>query len=345
MKKSYYISIFALCLIPLLSSCASQQDVNTLKYHVRSINKKLEDMKVNTVNRMQQRQADSSGVMDEIQTELLQLKAKLEENAHTNRLLQEENNELKLAVTKLQSSQEDLIRNKVTVLDVKLSALDRKIVLQGESLDAIQQARVKEAKRRSKTAAIAADAALRKAEAAKRAQLSPIQSQPGVIQIHPEKMKIKIETSLGSSAKLTIASPKIATGSKPAIIKKPVAPVLDSYSMAQQKYRDGDFDQALALFERSISERGKSANTIVARYMVGECLFQKQEYDQAAIQYQQIITNYPGNPQTAKALLRQGEAFEQLSDNATAKIIYRKLNDSFSTTPEAATARQRMDNL
>jgi len=186
---------------------------------------------------------------------------------------------------------------------------------------------------------------LRKAETAKRAQLSPIQSQPGVIQIHPEKMKIKIETSLGSSAKLTIASPKIATGSKPAIIKKPVAPVLDSYSMAQQKYRDGDFDQALALFERSISERGKSANTIVARYMVGECLFQKQEYDQAAIQYQQIITNYPGNPQTAKALLRQGEAFEQLSDNATAKIIYRKLNDSFSTTPEAATARQRMDNL
>ncbi|RUM47041.1 MAG: hypothetical protein DSY80_01315, partial [Desulfocapsa sp.] len=98
MKKRYLTSLLILGLIPMFSSCASQQEVQTLSYHVRSINKKLDDMKVNTVGQMQQRQADSSGIVDQIQSDILELKGKLEENAHMNRMLQEQNKELQLAV-------------------------------------------------------------------------------------------------------------------------------------------------------------------------------------------------------------------------------------------------------
>jgi len=63
--------------MPFLSNCASQQDVQNLNYHVRSINKKLNDMKINTVDQMQQRQATSSGQLDQLQTELESLCAQV----------------------------------------------------------------------------------------------------------------------------------------------------------------------------------------------------------------------------------------------------------------------------
>lgn len=335
MKKRYLTPLLLLSLIPLLSSCASQQEVQTLGYHVRSINKKLDDMKVNTVGQMQQRQADSSGILDQIQRDLLELKGKLEENAHMNRMLQEQNKELQLAVRTLSSQQDEKINKTI-------SDLNSKIALQNESLFAIQQARVHEAERRSRAAAKAADDAMRKAQAAKRARADTPVIRSGVIRIQPLSRKVIIN----QKAVQSVPAQKVASGvvATPTVVKT-VTPVLDSYSEGQQKYRDGDFKAAYGLFEKSASNKKDKDTAIRARYMMGECLYKQGEYDQAIIQYQQIISTYPGNPQAAKALLRQGEAFEQLSDSETAKIIYKKLTRAYSTSPEAETAQKRLSAL
>ena len=328
MKKRYLTPLLLLGLLPLLSSCASQQDVQTLGYHVRSINKKLDDMKVNTVDQMQQRQADSSGVLDQIQSDLLELKGKLEENAHMNRMLQEQNKELQLAVQTLTSQQDEKINKTI-------SDLNSKIALQNESLVAIQQARVQEAERRSRAAAKAADDAMRKAQAAKLARTTAPAMHSGVIRIQPltKKKVIVNQTTVQSPPSQTVTA-------TPAVV-----PVLDNYSNGQQKYRDGDFKAAYSLFEKSASNKKDKDTAIRSRYMMGECLYKQGEYDQAIIQYQQIISTYPGNPQAAKALLRQGESFEQLSDKETAKIIYKKLSRAYSTSPEADTAQKRLSAL
>lgn len=340
MKKRYFTPLLLLGLIPLLSSCASQQDVQTLSYHVRSINKKLDDMKVNTVDQMQQRQADSSGTVEQIQNELLELKGKLEENAHMNRMLQEQNKELQLAVQTLTSQQDEKINQTIT-------ALNSKIALQNESLMAIQQARVQEAERRSRAAAKAADDAMRKAQAAKLARSTPPAASEGVIRIQPLTKKIIVNQKTVQSVTSPIATGAgITTASvTTTAAAKPPAPVLDSYSKGQQKYRDGDFKSAYSLFEKSASNKNDKDTAIRSRYMMGECLYKQGEYDQAIIQYQQIISTYPGNPQAAKALLRQGDSFEQLSDKETAKIIYKKLTRAYSTSPEAETAKKRLSAL
>lgn len=336
MKKRYLTPLLLLGLIPLLSSCASQQEVQTLSYHVRSINKKLDDMKVNTVDQMQQRQADSSGTLDQIQKDLLELKGKLEENAHMNRMLQEQNKELQLAVQTLTSQQDLKINNTITDLNAK-------IALQNESLVAIQQARVREAERRSRAAAKAADDAMRKAQAAKRARNTSPALSSGVIRIQPltKKVIVNQQTIQSPPAQKVTAAVAVAT---PTVVKT-VAPALDTYSNGQQKYRDGDFKAAYSLFEKSASNKNDKDTAIRSRYMMGECLYKQGEYDQAIIQYQQIISTYPGNPQAAKALLRQGESFEQLSDKETAKIIYKKLTRAYSTSPEADTAQKRLSAL
>ena len=341
MKKRYLTPILFISFIPLLSSCATTQDVQTLNYHVRSINKKLEDMKVNTVDQMQRRQADSSGVLDQIQSEILELRAKLEENAHMNRMLQEQNKELQLSLQQLTSQQDDKF-------NATIAELNSKIAIQNESLTAIQQARVQEAERRSRAAAKAAEEAMRKAQAAKAARANAASKATGVVHIQPLNKKVIFsQKSTGSTPTAQVVQSGTSQTTAPQVnntVSVP-SPVLDSYSKGQQKYRDGDYKGAYSLFEKSASNKKDKDTSIRSRYMMGECLFKQKEYDQAIIQYQQIISNYPGDPQAAKALLRQGESFEQLSDRETAKIIYKKLTRAYSTSPEAATAKERLSAL
>ncbi len=346
MKKRYFTTLILIGLMPLLSNCASQDDVTNLNYNVRTINKKIDDMKVNTVDQMQQRQATSSGQLDQLQSDILQLKSKLEENAHMNRMLQEQNKELQLAVQNLSIQQDE-------ILSAKLAELDSRISSQNESLTAMQQARVQDAERRSRAAKKAADDAMRKAQQASIAKAAPSsKSRGGAIHLTPTSKKIVFAKSASSStpANKTIKVNPISTsaGTSKAVTAKP-APVaketVDTLAKAQQKYRDGKYKEAYRLFEDNVSKKSSSKTAITSRYMMGECLFKQGEYDQAIIQYQQIISNYPGNPQAAKALLRQGESFEQLSDTETARIIYKKITASYGSSPEAETARKKISAL
>lgn len=357
MKKRYITSLVLLIVMPFLTQCASQQEVDTLKYHIMSVNKKLDDMKINTVEQMQQRQASSSGQLDQLQTDILQLKSELEENAHMNRMLQEQNKELQLAVQSLSSEQQD-------VLNTKLAELNAKIATQKESLTAIQEARIRDAERRSKAAKRAAEEAMRKAKQASLAK-APVATRKtekttGIVHLLPTSKKVVFSQTTGTS---TIKVNPITTSSQPnptvsrSATPKPkktkatettpqAAPkAVDTLQKAQQKFKDGQYKEAFTLFEGHASGKGSSKTAIISRYMMGESLFMLGEYDQAIIQYQQIISSFPGNPQAAKALLRQGEAFEQLSDNETARIIYKKIISAYSSSPEAATAKKKISAL
>ncbi len=342
MKKKYFTACILFCLMPLLSNCASQQDVQNLNYHIRTINKKLEDMKVNTVDRMQQRQASSSGQLDQLQSDLLQLKSKLEENAHVNLLLQEQNKELQQTIQSMSLQQEEVVKTKLAELNSKLES-------QKESLTLMQQARIKEAERRSREAQKAADAAMRKARQARISKAVDKTSSKEIVHLTPNSKKVlftnisrkDVTTTPTKATTTTFTTTSTKVTEKKPIVKQET----DTLAKAQQAYRDGKYKEAYKLFERNLSKKSSTKSALTARYMMGECLFKEGEFDQAIIQYQQIITNFPGNPQSAKALLRQGEAFEQLSDTETARIIYRKITASYGSSPEAATAKKKIDAL
>ncbi len=341
MKKKYITAFLVLSFLLLLSSCASQQDVQALNYHVRSINKKLDDMKVNTVDQMQQRQAMSSGQLDQLQVDILKLKSKLEENNHKNRMLEEQNKELQLAVERLASQLEGK-------LNLKLSELDSKIASQKETLTALQLARIQDAERRSRAAKLAADAAMQKAQQAALARNSGAKS---IVHIKAISKKVLFQQGTRSNIKVNpiATTPKSSDSTKPSRSTPPaqtaVVEQVDNYASGMQSYRDADYRKAYKYFQKSISDKGSRSSVITSRYMMGESLFKLGQYDQAIIEYQQIISNFPGNPQAAKALLRQGEAFEQLSDKETAKIIYKKLIASYGSSPEAATAKKKISSL
>ncbi len=347
MTKRYLTPLLLLGFIPFLSSCATQQDVDALNYHVRSLNKKIEALKGDpTVDQMQKRQASSSSQIDQLQADILRLKGQLEENAHMNRMLQEQNKELEQAVLSLQTKQEK-------ELNTKLAELDSKIIMQEQSLSAIRQARIDDAKRRSKAAALAAEEAMRKANAANAARKST--SRPAATQ-HIRATGRKIVHSGAYKRATTLPTNPVA---KP-VTKQPVpqvtvdkttAPTVTApaaggsyFSQGEEQFARKQYKKAYTLFNKH-ADSVSSKDGISARYMMGECLFKQGQFDQAIIQYQQIISAYPGNPQAAKALLKQGEAFEQLSDRDTAKIIYKKITTSYSSSPEAEIAKERISSL
>ena len=110
MKKNILTFIVILAAAPLLMQCATQKEVQSLNYQLRVVNKKLEDMKKQTVTEMQQRQAASSSQIDELEEEILILQGKLDEMAHFNRQLLEQNKELDLNFQQYSTSLQERIR-------------------------------------------------------------------------------------------------------------------------------------------------------------------------------------------------------------------------------------------
>ena len=72
MKKTLLNFFLLASVTPFLIQCAAQTDVDDLRYQLRIVNKKLEDMKANTVDQLQKRQAMASGQVDQVELDILE---------------------------------------------------------------------------------------------------------------------------------------------------------------------------------------------------------------------------------------------------------------------------------
>lgn len=345
MKKSALTLFIALAVSPLLIQCASQDELNQIHYQLRMLNKKVTDLESSTIDSLQKRQASSSSQMDQLHQEFLQLKGDLEESGHLNRRLKEQNKELENTFknyTRMEeekrATEQKRIAQKTLEKDRQLESLTHQLKIQQENVQAIQQARVDEAKRKAIAAAQAAKIARQKAEAANRSAAGST-----ITRIRADKRK-----KLYSSNNAAPAPERtLTTESKPNV--KQAAPTKSSTAVVSSGdgnslYNQGKYRKAYQAFEE-VTRSQKGSEAINARFMMGESLFALEEYDQAILDYQNIITNNPSSPKAPAAMLRQGMAFENLDDKDTAKILYKKLLASYKKSPEASQAQQRLDKL
>lgn len=358
MKKTLLNFALVCACSPFLIQCASQADIDDLRYQLRIVNKKLEDMKSTTFGQLQKRQAASSGKMDQLEREILELQSQLEETNHLNRRLRENNKELAESITEVamteEAKREELLRaieEKQKEKERKLNELNEQIRRQNEHLKAIQEARIREAEMKAQAAARAAAAAKAKALAASNAGLKKTRGKHLLV----DKKKIKYSvpaaplkknnTVSGKKIKPTsIAQVKTPKENVKTKKKQPTAPVNNDMANAMKLYNNHKFSKAFALFER-IAENGSAGNRVEGRFMMGECLFNQKEYDKAIMQYQKIISQNSGHAKVPAAMLRQGLAFEKLSDKGTARVIYKKIVKQFGSAPEAEEARKRLGKL
>ncbi len=361
MKKTALNILLLLLFAPFLVQCASQTDLEDLRYQLRIVNKKLEDMKYTTVGDLQKRQAAASGQMDQLEEDILKLKGQLEESYHLNESLKEQNKELEASISNVAqteaSKREEALKqfeeNQREKEQRLTEALNEKLRQQQESVKAIQQARIREAELRAKEAALSAELAKTRARSAH----SNLQSSGSTKHIQPDQKKIKLtekSTQAASSSQSAAVTPQrkdqsskqqstVSNTSSSAADNTQGIP-LDDFKKAQKLYENERYKDAYQLFEQ-IAKNPSDNNSVEARFMMGECLFQQREYDKAIMQYQNIISQHADNAKSAQAMLKQGMAFEKLADKDTAKVIYKKLLKKYSSSPEAATAQERLSKL
>lgn len=344
MKKPPFTLVCALLVAPFLVQCASQDDLNLIHAQLRSIDKKLTDLETTTVDGLRKRQASNTAQIDQLNQELLALRGGLEETGHLNRRLKEQSKELELNFKRYAQQEEQKRLEEVKRLEQEIADKDKalnqfsdQLKLQQENLQAIQQARVNEAKRKATAAARAAEQARMRADAANKAA-----SSSGGTRIRADKRK-KLITA--GTAPAPQAAP-VRTASTPSS-SKPVAaaaPAETGSSLGKGKslFDQGKFREAYQQFE-NISVSGSADDTVEAKYMMGECLFALQEYDQAILDYQNIISNHPSSGKAPAAMLKQAMAFEKLNDKDTARILYKKLVATYKDSPEAQQAQQKLN--
>jgi len=357
MKKTILNFLLVIAVVPFLSQCASQSDVEDIRYQLRIVNKKLEDMKATTFGQLQKRQAASAGQMDELGLRVLELKSQLDETGHTNRRLKEQNKELKQSIETIaatEASERKVILHQFEegqkVKEEELRLLNEQLQLQRKNVRAIQEARIRDAELKAQAARRAVEAAKVKARTVNAATLS----RPGVARILADKKKIKFNTSTISRSTTSTPSRQIApvsvatqkntpkTTAGASTPKKSAS--TNKMAQAQKLFDKNKLDEAFDIFEQ-IAATPSSGNAVNARYMMGECLFKQKEYDRAIMQYQKIISQHPGNEKAPTAMFRQGLAFEKLSDKATAKVIYKKILKRHGSSPEAEKAKEKLSKL
>lgn len=371
MMKKFILNLVVISAFsPFLLQCASQTEVRDLQYQLRIVNKKLEDMKANTVGQIQKRQADSSGQMSQMEQEIMTLKNQLEDTTQQNNQLKEKNSELESAFTNYTQQESAKQEEDRLAKEAKLAEISEKLKAQQESVKAIQDARVREADRRAKEAKLAVDRAKARTQAASTALSS---GSAGVTRIGATQQKKLLSSSTAppasySSTPVTTASvaesaPQVEQDTPPpqpepqiasldtAPAKPASSPSLASgasgggLTEAKNLYNGGKYQQAFTLYEQYVRDKGTGNEAVEARYMMGECLFQQKEFDQAILQYQKIIAQQAKHPKAATAMLRQAMAFEKLSDNETAKVIYQKILSSYGSSPEAAQAQEKLGKM
>lgn len=345
---------------PMLFSCAMQSDVNDLRYQLRIVNKKLEDMKANTVGQLQKNQAATVGQMDSLENEILELKSQLEDSSHLNQRLREQNKELEVAISSVaqeEATKREAMIEKLESLqrekEAQLAELNDKLTQQQKSVKAIQEARVLEAERKAKEATLAAELAKSKAQTSKTGGSAPQQH------FGAEKRKVMLSVSAPETAPAvkknnTVSPPASDSPAKAAAQPtKPVAqPAVATLTQEEEQLKDAkrlfankDFKTALPIFSQIADSKVSNVDTIEARYFMGECLVELREYDKAIMQFQRIISQNPNHERAPASLLQQGVTFEKLSDKDTAKVIYKKLLKQHPSSPEAAKAKVNLDKL
>ncbi len=359
MNKIRHLAL-AGCSLVLLTQCATQDEVRELNYQLRAVNQKLEDVKSNTVNKMQQRQASSVNKLDQIESETLRLKSLVEESAHQSRQMREQAKEdiADLQATIAAMTQES--QAKIEELNQKLALLENQLAGVSSSYERLQRARVEEAERRAREAA--ERAAAQRAEQAARQRERSAASVAAQDTVQPDIKKKKIADARvvdGTSSGGTSA-PETSSVIEPAPVEPrtqsvepaneaAAAPVEDPASAALAQavslYNAKKYQQAYQSLEDVLASNVQGHKAAETLFYMGECLFAQGEYDLAILDYQKVISNYSKDDLASRALLKQGMSFEKLTDIETARIIYSKLLNDYAGSKEAATARQKLETL
>ena len=117
------------------------------------------------------------------------------------------------------------------------------------------------------------------------------------------------------------------------------------FRAAYKFYMEGDYDTAIAGFQKYLLDYPNTQLTGAAQYWIAESLSKLEEYDVAIEEYDRLITDYPQNEKLADAYYGKGMALLKLGQTTEAKSLFQHVLDHFRGTIAAKKAGNRLQEL
>ncbi len=360
MKRAVLYSIVLLGFSTLLVQCvATQQDVEYTNVKVRKmdtkvddINKEIDELKKQTVQDVQARQAATGDRLDYQQSEILRLQAEIEENNFVVRQVKEENKELKkLLLNRMDTSEQsrlgdiNSLNERMALAEEQLLKALERVTFAENEIRAIKEARSREASQR------AMDAAQRAREAEKKARTATVAQKSSRVarEIKPETFKVDVSRqNITESSAEEMEAERVAA--KP-VVKTTVPPpppppqVSGTYEEGMDLFKQKKYREAYNNFADYLENNPSGPQAVNARYYVAESLYEEKDYELAILEFQKVIVEHPKHSLAPKALYKQGLSFEKIGDPETARIVYNKLVDTYPGGAETASAKSRLESL
>lgn len=320
------------CTILLLSQCATKNEVRDLGYQIRTVNQKVDDVRNSTVEQMQKRQASSVSRLDQLQEQINQLQARLDEKAHQEILFREQSKESEIASQAMLENMRSDYENRLQMLDAKILQLEQNLVKMNDS-------RIREAQERARVAA-------QRAEEARRRIVVAAEASGDIVRLLPEGRKVRLDGSKKIEAASSLPVSSYSSVEQPSLsVSQGSGLGGDLYKQALNQYKAKKYGEAYKNFELALAQNPQGDQAAETLFFMGESLYAQGEYDLAILDYQKVISNHADHQRTPTALLKQGMSFEKLTDLETAKIIYKKLIAEYPDSSEAEAAQQQLSLL
>jgi tol-pal system protein YbgF len=117
------------------------------------------------------------------------------------------------------------------------------------------------------------------------------------------------------------------------------------YHKAYTAYVNGDFDTAIAGFERYLELYPDTEFADIAQYWIAESFFSLGEYETALREYDKFIAQYPNSDKIPAAYLSKAEVYLQLDRRLEANSHLQYIINRFPETDTARKAEERLRSI
>jgi tol-pal system protein YbgF len=118
-----------------------------------------------------------------------------------------------------------------------------------------------------------------------------------------------------------------------------------SYQAAFNLLKDGQYDRAIAAFQKFLAAYPDSSLADNAQYWLGEALYVNKTYPEALAAFQRVIDKYPQSRKLPDALLKIGFCRYEMKQWEPARQILGQVVARYSDTPAGRLAQQRLDRM
>ncbi len=115
------------------------------------------------------------------------------------------------------------------------------------------------------------------------------------------------------------------------------------YSAAKDLFDRGQYEEAIAAFQKFVASFPQSSNAAAAQYWIGNAYYAMKYYDEAIAAQKALISQYPNHPKAADAWLNVASSLMAEGKTEEAKSTLRRIIAEYplSEASEAALARLR----